>query len=150
MKFTASLQRVLQLRRSLERQEEMKLSRLAARRQAITAAEAGNRAEARSEQSALLRDLSSEVSGAELQLAGLRHEIEAERAVRLRLEAVQAERAQLQQQLVLLHRTRERETLDTLEAHCREAERRERLRRDQAALDEAFLLRRHDRQHEEG
>lgn len=149
MKFTASLQRVLQLRRSLERQEEMKLSLLAARRQAIAAAEEGNRAQARSEQSALLRDLSTEVSGAELQLAGLRHEVEAERTARLRLEAVQAERAQLQQQLVLLHRTSERETLDTLAAHCREAERRNRLRRDQAALDEAFLLRQRDRQQDQ-
>ncbi|MGH9466329.1 MAG: hypothetical protein ACRD1Y_03140 [Terriglobales bacterium] len=140
MKFTPSLQRLLQLRRSLERQEEMKLSLLAARRQAAEQDRERERECERREQVELLDGLRDRLSGAELQAAGLRHAVDTLRTARLQAEAEQAAVAQAGQRQIWLERTRERETLSTLAAQCHEQEVRERRREDQAALDEAFLL----------
>ncbi len=142
MKFPASMRRLLRLRESLERQEEMKVALAAARVGAASFGLDAARRQSRGEQDALqaaLREREA-VDGAELQVSGLQREAEAERERQLRDHLARLESAHALQVEILLARRRERRTLDILEEHCRRAQRRQQERREQAALDEAFLL----------
>ncbi len=118
----------------------MKMAMVSARLQALEAERAGNHERARLEHNALRRELAEGASGAELQSDGLRHDIDQQRDERLRAQAAVVADEKARQRQLLLQRTRERETLDTLEAHFRQAQQRRREHRDQAALDEGFLL----------
>ena len=143
-KFSGSLQRLLRLRQSLERQEEMKVALAAAR---VGAARGGldeARRQSRGEQDALqreLRDPAEPIAGAALQVSGLQRQAEAERERRLREQLARVQAAHALQVEILTARRRDRKTLDTLEHNRRQALRREQDRREQAALDEAYLSR---------
>lgn len=143
MKFPGSMQRLLRLRKSLERQEEMKVALAGARVGAARAGLDAARHQSREERDALQRELrgSDAVDGAELQVSGLQREAEAGREQRLREQLARLQAAHALQVEILQARQRERKTLDILEEHCVRAERRQQERREQAALDEAFLLR---------
>lgn len=140
MNFSASMRRLLQLRRSLERQEEMRMAMVSARLHAVEAEQQSNHEGGQREYYAVVHGLAGETSGAELQSEGLRRGVEQERAERLRAQAARLQAEQARQRQLLLERTRERETLDTLQQHFRRVQQRQRLRREQAALDEGFLL----------
>jgi flagellar biosynthesis chaperone FliJ len=143
-KFSGSMQRLLRLRRSLEHQEEMKVALAAAHVGAARGGLDAARRQSRGEQDALqreLRDAEHPVDGSALQASGLQREAESGREQRLREQLTRVQAAHALQVEVLTARRRERKTLDLLEERSREAQRRERDRREQAALDEAFLLR---------
>lgn len=149
MKFPNSMQRLLRLRKSLERQEEMKVALAAAR---VGSARNGldeARRQGRGEHEALLRDLhtpDATVSGAELQVSGLQRQAETGRELRLKEQLDRLKAAHALQVEILQARQRDRKTLDILEEDSRRAERRQRDRRDQAALDETYLLNRPPRE----
>ncbi|HUX65949.1 MAG TPA: hypothetical protein VMV31_00515 [Terriglobales bacterium] len=138
--FHESLRRLLRLRQSLERQEEMKLSLAAARLHAARAGLEQARAAGQQQQQAMRIALTDQLSGAELQVAVLQRQADAEREQRLQAHMAAMQSAHADQTDVLLGRTRDRKILDLLQAHCQKIERRNQLRREQAALDEAFLL----------
>ena len=146
MSFSQSMQRLLRLRQSLERQEEMKLSLANAKLQKARRGLAEEQQNSRAEQAALLERLhgaeaAAPVSAAELQVAHLQREAERSRERHLETAVQQLSAAHKEQAQALGVRTRERKTLDALRAQHLEEQRREQLRRDQAAADEAFLLR---------
>jgi flagellar biosynthesis chaperone FliJ len=147
--FSRSLQRLLRLRQSLERQEELKMALASARLQAARTEQSQQQAQERARQETLRADLHQGTAGAELQSAGLRQTVEQQRRQRLREQAVAAQSEQMAQRAVLLEARRGRETLATLAARFHEARERERTRREQAAQDEAYLLRRPDRHPED-
>lgn len=138
--FQESLRRLLRLRQSLERQEEMKLALANARLQAARAGLEQARAASSAQQQATRAALTQRLSGAELHLAAMQEETAAGRELRLAGQVQEMKSAHSEQRTVLLDRTRERKILDLLHDHCQRIERREQLRREQAALDEAFLL----------
>jgi hypothetical protein len=138
--FSRSLQRLLRLRQSLERQEELKMALASARLYAVQAEQSAQQAQERAQQETLLADLHLGTAGAELQSAGLRQTVGQQRQQRLREQAAAAQSAQTAQRAVLLDARRGRETLTTLAARFQQARERERTRREQAAQDEAYLL----------
>lgn len=138
--FHESLRRLLRLRQSLERQEEMKLSLAAARLNAARAGLEQARAAGQQQQQAMRIALTDQLSGAELQVAMLQRQADTGREQRLQAKMAELQTAHAEQTQTLLGRTRDRKILDLLQAHCQKIERRNQLRREQAALDEAFLL----------
>jgi len=144
MNFDRSLQRLLRLRRSLERQEELKLAVASTRLQSARSGLDQARDASRHGHDALNQQLTEvdSVGGAELQAAALRHEIERERGRHMLAAVEAAQTAHREQCAALLARTREREVLDILREHDESARRSESVRREQAAHDEIFLLRR--------
>ena len=139
MSFTSSLERLLMLRRSLERQEEMKLALIAAKLQAAMLALRATQ-EARSHASSG-RFSDGARSGSFLQISDLQYETACARERQLQTELSALRSAHQEQCAVLLERTRERKILETLRERQLAAQRREQLRRMQASLDELFLLR---------
>ncbi|MGH9394423.1 MAG: hypothetical protein ACRD1E_09665 [Terriglobales bacterium] len=139
MSFGPSLSRLLRLRRSLERQEELKLAMASGRMHAARAGLEQAQDAGRRQQQAVRAELSGQLSGAELQSADWQRGVASARERRLAGELEAAQAAQADQRRTLLERTRERKTLDTLQAHSREADLKQELRREQAELDEAFL-----------
>lgn len=143
MNFDRSMHRLLRLRRSLERQEELKLAVANARLQSARSGLDQARDASHHGHEALNQQLAEEdpVGGAELQAAALRRDIECERRLHMQSAVEAAQTAHNEQRTALLARTREREVLDILREHHETARRREQDRRQQAAHDETFLLR---------
>lgn len=140
MTFSRSMQRLLRLRESLERQEELKMALTSARLQAAQAAQATQHAQQRTEQESQLRALKAGTAGSELQASGLRQGVDEQRRERLNAVTAVRQSEQAAQRGVLLGARRDRETLTTLSTRFQRARQRERTRREQAAADEAYLL----------
>ena len=141
MAFQRSLARLLSLRQSLERQEEMRLALLAGRLNAArTALEAAH---------TQIRELSpgrlthgGSAGGAELQAAALRQSCLAERLPHLRAQIDELAAAHQAQCRRLAACQQARKILETLRDQRAAVERLQERRREQATLDELFLLRR--------
>ena len=138
MAAPAPLERLLDLRRSLERQEEMRLALVAGRLHSAGAEVAHAQAERRRAGPLAGAD---EANGAELQAGSLWHAAACERERRLVGVLAEVQAAHDQQRQALLERVRERKILEALLDRRLAVRMREQLRREQRALDEGFLLR---------
>lgn len=141
MGFPPSLARLLSLRQSLERQEEMRLAVINGEREKARAALAALHEQIRQLGAGALMQ-AGDTSGAELQSAACRQtslaEIEAMLTQRLQ-ELAQAHQAQCQR---LAERRQARKILEALRDRRLAAELVDERRREQSRLDEIFLLRR--------
>lgn len=135
------MQRLLRLRESLERQQELRVAQAAAELQRARSALDHSQANQRRALGQLASELPDGASGAELAAGELQRQAEAERAQRLQQEVERRRAAHAAACARLAERTRERKTLDTLAAENRARELREADRRLQAAQDENFLRR---------
>lgn len=139
--FQASLNRLLSLRQSLERQEEMRLAVIASHLEAARRDLEGVEAERRQFSTAQIT-ARAEASGAELQAAALRQNLLAEAEQQLQLQIAEITAAHQAQCQRLAERRQARKILETLRDHHAAAAGLESRRRDQARLDEQFLMRR--------
>ncbi|MGH9518762.1 MAG: hypothetical protein ACRD2D_03900 [Terriglobales bacterium] len=148
MNFSDSMHRLLRLRKSLEHQEELKLTvanrKLQNARHGLAAEQQRNL----EQQTELLTRLeaaaapdAAPVTAAELHAAALQREAERHRERQLESAVTHAHAAHQDQTHALRARTRDRETLDALRDHYLAEQRRLQIRKDQAASDEAYLLR---------
>ncbi len=133
-----ALERLLELRRGLERQEEMKLAVAGKRLQDARAAVQNARL-------ALLNlgglGANEEASGAELQAGDVQHAVAIERERHLETVLAEVQKAHRAQCEALMERTRQRKILETLSERKRAIHERDLLHREQARMDEAFLTR---------
>jgi flagellar export protein FliJ len=141
MSFPPSLERLLSLRQSLERQEEMRLAVINGERENVRAALAALQLQMRQLGAGALAQ-AGEVSGAELQSAACRQMSLAEIERQLQLRADELERAHRAQCQRLAERQQARKILEALRDRRLAFERVDERRREQARLDEIFLLRR--------
>lgn len=149
MNFSDSMHRLLRLRKSLEHQEELKLTvanrKLQNARHGLAAEQQRNLEQQgdllkRMEAAAAHPD-AAPVTAAELHAAALLREAERHRERQLESAVNHAHAAHQDQTHALRARTRDRETLDALRDHYLAEQRRLQTRKDQAASDEAYLLR---------
>lgn len=141
MGFPPSLARLLSLRQSLERQEEMRLAVINGEQEKVRAALAALQQQLRQLGAGAMTQ-AGDISGAELQSAACRQMslAETEAVLKQRLEDLaRAHQAQCQR---LAERRRARKILEALRDRRLAVEQVEERRRDQARLDEIFLLRR--------
>jgi len=141
MAFQRSLARLLSLRQSLERQEEMRLALIAGRLASARAALEAAHMQMREFSSGRLTGADG-TCGAELQAAALRQTSLAEHLPRLRGNIDELAAAHHAQCLRLTERQQARKILETLRDRRAAAQRLKEQRREQATLDELFLLRR--------
>lgn len=149
MGFPPSLARLLILRQSLERQEELKLAMIANRLLAATreleAARRGRHQNERSRFDEFENSVGEVFTGAStgslLHAAGMSRAAALGREQRLADAVAELQTAHRAQCAALAIRTRDRKILETLRDRHRETQRREQLRRLQSSLDEMYLLR---------
>ncbi|MGH9480280.1 MAG: flagellar FliJ family protein [Terriglobales bacterium] len=141
MAFSPSMRRLLHLRESLERQQELRVAQAAAHLQRARAELGHSQASRRRVLGHQAGELAAGASGAELAATDLQRQTELARAQRLQLEVERLRAAHAAACSRLAERTRDRKTLDTLAQESRAHELREAARRLQSAQDENFLRR---------
>lgn len=148
MNFSDSMHRLLRLRKSLEHQEELKLTVASRKLQNARHGLAAEQEHSLRQQAELLERLEQAaapdappVTAAELHAASIQREAERARQRQMETAVTQLHAAHLDQTQALRSRTRDRETLDALRDRYMNEQRLVRARKDQAAADEAYLLR---------
>jgi flagellar export protein FliJ len=141
MAFRYSLQSVLRLRQSMERQEEQRLLAIAAMVVRLRA-EIEEFQRARLEaQRADLQEMTAGCSGAALQFAAICEAAAAGVHRRLQSQLLEAERQRLQQRDAYQRARQEREIFEGLRERQETAHERELAHREQERADEAYLIR---------
>jgi flagellar export protein FliJ len=142
MAFNFPLQAVLQYRKSLEHQQELRLR--AANQQVARVRHLIEQLDLRRQQlqSTQERELSSGTTSAELHF-GLQREAELQRhRLTLQQQLAALEKARDQQREIFQQARRARETLESVRDHQLLVYKKEAVRREQRGLDDLFLMRR--------